>query len=333
MTRPALYWEKAGERAVCTLCPKLCARREGQAGFCRARRNMGGEFVTVTYGAVSSVALDPIEKKPLYHFHPGTSILSLGTVGCNLKCRFCQNWAISQGDAPTRYIPPEEAVRLALAHKATGNSVGIAYTYSEPLVWYEYVLDTSRLAKERGLANVLVTNGVINEKPLLSLLPFIDAMNIDVKATTDDFYRKVCGGNLDPVLRSAELAGGACHVEITHLLIPTLNDSPESISRLAGWVADKLGPHTPLHLSRYHPDYKMDLPPTPIETLQAAKEIASQKLPYVYLGNVASGYGSDTFCHNCRGLVIERHAYLVRSQLSPDASCPHCGARLPIVIR
>ncbi|UCB57283.1 MAG: AmmeMemoRadiSam system radical SAM enzyme [Candidatus Omnitrophota bacterium] len=267
----------------CLLCPHVCLLKKGEVGRCGVRQNEYGRLYSLIYGEVTSCALDPIEKKPLYHFHPGEHILSLGTKGCNLKCPWCQNWAISQeyASCPTEKLSPQEAVSRAKEL----NSFGIAYTYNEPFIWYEFVYDTALLGHKEGLKNVLVTNGYVNQKPLEEIISLIDAMNIDVKSMDDNFYKKYCDGRLSPVLRTAEFSAARCHVEITNLIIPTLNDSRENFQKLTDWVAEKLGKDTPLHFSRYFPAYKMDIPPTPIETLKAAEEIARKKLRYVYLGN------------------------------------------------
>lgn len=282
--KEALYYEKLGGRKVhCHLCPYECVIVDGKRGNCGARINTGGVLYTEVYGRTTSVALDPIEKKPLYHYHPGEYVLSLGSKGCNFHCSFCQNWHISQDrEAPTHAITSEEVVAAAKSRL----SFGIAYTYNEPFIWYEFVLDTAKLARARGLENVLVTNGYVNPAPLEEILPYIDAMNIDLKSIDDGFYRTVCAGKLQPVLDCIARSAKACHVEITNLVIPTLNDSEDSIRRLVDWIAANAGVDTPLHFSRYFPCYRMDLPPTPKETLERAQEIARKKLTYVYVGNV-----------------------------------------------
>jgi pyruvate formate lyase activating enzyme len=282
--REALYYKQQGEKVVCSLCPRACLIGEGQAGFCRVRQNRNNILYTTNYARCAAIALDPIEKKPLYHFFPGSLILSLGTWGCNFSCQFCQNWQLAQSQPETGELLPNEAVKKALRLKPEGN-IGLAYTYSEPSVWYEYILDTASLAKEAGLKNVLVTNGYINEKPLLELLPYIDAMNIDVKAFKNDFYREYCAGQLSAVKHTVELAARHCHVEITTLVIPGLNEEPEEIGALAKWLAG-INPDIPLHLSRYFPRYKMKIPPTSKESLMRAQEAAQDYLKYVYLGNI-----------------------------------------------
>ena len=284
----ARYWIKkdAGKKEVqCLLCPHVCVIPPDKTGLCRVRRNQEGSLVVTNYARVTAAALDPVEKKPLKRFMPGQTVFSLGTFGCNLACGFCQNWTIAHGDAPDyRVITPREAVEQARRYIPFGN-IGIAYTYSEPLMWFEYVLDTAKLVREAGLKNVLVTNGYINPKPLQELLPYIDAVNLDVKAFTGDFYSDVCKGKLDPVLRSARLFAESCHLEITTLLVTGLNDSPEEVGRLAEWIAS-LDQNIPLHLTRYFPNYKMKLPATPLDTLIAARETAGRYLTDVFLGNV-----------------------------------------------
>jgi len=282
--KEALYYEKLGSKIVrCRLCPHECTIAEGKKGNCGVRANYDGTLFSLVYGKTTGIALDPIEKKPLYHYHPGESILSLGTKGCNFHCDFCQNWHISQVlDAPADDITPEEIIGKA---KALG-SFGIAYTYNEPFIWYEFVLDTAKLAKKGGLENVLVTNGFVNTAPLEEMLPFIGAMNIDLKSMNQEFYKKVCKGSLKPVLDAIKRSAKSCHIELTMLLIPTLNDSEDEIERLVDWVCENLGPSVPLHFSRYFPCYKMTLPPTPLETLEKAGMIAKKRLKYVHLGNV-----------------------------------------------
>lgn len=286
--REAMYWiaRNQGENEVqCLLCPHVCIIPQGHRGICRVRINSEGRLELANYGRVTAVSLDPMEKKPLKMYLPGKKILSLGTFGCNLSCGFCQNWHIAHGEAPaSEPLTPAEAVEKAGELIPYGNA-GIAYTYSEPLMWYEYVLDTAKLAQEAGMSNVLVTNGYINPRPLVHLLPYIDAVNLDIKAFTEGFYDATCQGKLEPVLTSARLFAEKCHLEITTLIIPTLNDNMEEIRDLARWIA-AINPHIPLHLSRYFPNYQMALPPTPLKTMEMARENASQFLSHVFLGNV-----------------------------------------------
>jgi pyruvate formate lyase activating enzyme len=246
----------------------------------------------------------------------------MGSLGCNFACDFCQNWAISQGEVPTRDISPECAV--SLAREAEGN-VGLAYTYNEPLMWYEYLLDTAPLIREAGMKNVLVTNGFINEEPLRRLLPYIDAMNIDVKSMRDDFYRRLCHGRLAPVLRAVEMAHAAgCWVELTCLVIPGENDRDDDFEALASWVAN-LSPDIPVHFSRYHPAYRLSQPATPTDTLERAYAVAREKLRYVYVGNVPGGTGENTRCPHCDKVVIERVGYSIQAQHLADGKCRFCG--------
>lgn len=280
----ALHYEKLnGGKVHCHLCPVECVISDGKHGACGIRTNKLGTLYSDAYGKITSMALDPIEKKPLYHYHPGKQILSVGTKGCNLHCDFCQNWQISQDlSAPTQDVTSEYIIAQA---KRCG-SFGVAYTYNEPFIWYEFVLDTAKLAKKSGLENVLVTNGFVNMNPLEEILPYIDAMNIDLKAFNEDFYIKVCKGRLKNVLETIKRSARSCHVELTTLVIPGYNDSQEDMAREAEWISHNVGRDTPLHLSRYFPCYKMKSPPTPVETLERARDIALRSLRYVYLGNV-----------------------------------------------
>ncbi len=324
--RKALYFEKKGEgRVRCLLCPKRCVIEPGRAGFCRARINRDGELWTYNYARCAALHLDPVEKKPLFHFYPGHTVLSLGTVGCNLACAFCQNWQISREDAPTVEVTPEDAVEMALARWAGDRCVGLAFTYNEPSVWFEYIMDTAPLAHERGLKNVLVTNGFIAAEPLADLLPHIDAFNVDVKGMTPRFYPRVCRGLLEPVLRTVETVYRAGrHVEVTNLLIPGENDSEESIRALVDWLAG-VGEDIPLHFSRYHPDYRMTRPATPRATLERAREIARARLRYVYLGNTWRPGDDDTVCHACGRTVVVRAGFRVLEVRLRGNRCRYCG--------
>lgn len=325
--REAAYYEARDDgKAACLLCPHHCLIAPGKAGLCRVRVNRNGRLETANYGEITSAAVDPVEKKPLYQFYPGHLVLSLGTWGCNLQCRFCQNWEIAHGGARGSVFTPEQVVDEALAAKERyGNCIGLAFTYSEPSVWYEFVRDTAALAREKGLVNVLVTNGFLEEEPLKELLPFIDAMNIDVKAFTDEYYRRTCRGFLKPVLRTVELAAPHCHVELTTLLVTGLNDSPEEIDLLVDWVAS-VDHDIPLHFSRYFPNYRMDLPSTPVDTMRRAWETARAKLTYVYLGNMRDGDAEHTYCPGCGKAVIERVGFQVQAvHLTEENRCAFCG--------
>ena len=317
-------------KVQCELCPKICIIEPGQSGECRVRINIDGVLKTVVYGFPCSVNIDPVEKKPLFHFLPGTPILSVATVGCNLHCRNCQNWEISQAnpeDVEVSSYPPEKLVKLAKYYRC----LSLAYTYSEPVIFYEYTYDTAKLAKQANIRNVLVTAGYINQQPWKSLLKYIDAANIDLKGMTDDFYRRVCSATLKPVqnaLISAKAEGVL--VEVTNLIIPTLNDEPEQIRQLAHWVKTNLGAETPLHFSRFFPQYKMrHLPPTSEKTLDMARKIAmGEGLDYVYIGNISSERGQNTYCPSCKVLLIERSGYTILQNRLKDGRCPDCGKEI-----
>lgn len=269
----------------CDICFHHCELDEGRTGLCRARANRGGQIVPLNYGRLTSLALDPIEKKPLRRFHPGGLVLSLGSFGCNLRCPFCQNAEISMAGAefPARDYSPEALVQLALALRPRGN-LGLAYTYNEPLVGYEFVRDCAALVREAGMFNVLVTNGTIEEAPWRALLPLIDAVNIDLKGFTEAWYRRL-GGDLETVKRSIALAAEACHLEVTTLVVPGCNDGEDELRALAGWLAS-LSPDIPLHISRFFPRHRMnDLPPTPVDTVYRLAAVARERLRYVYTGN------------------------------------------------
>lgn len=275
-----------GDKVQCDICPHNCVLAEGQTGFCKARSNRGGVIKADNYGFVTSISLDPIEKKPLYRFYPGSRILSVGSYGCNFRCSFCQNYEISMAGkerAGTLCVSPEDLVEKAEELLPQGN-IGIAYTYNEPLIGYEFVMDCAKLAKTKDLKNVLVTNGYINEKPLKELLPFIDAMNIDLKAFTEGFYKKI-SGDIETVKKTIETAAKACHVEVTTLIVPGENDSPEEMRMLSAWLAG-VDENIPLHISRFFPRYKMtDRDATPVKTIYSLADIARESLYYVYEGN------------------------------------------------
>ncbi|MBC7287992.1 MAG: AmmeMemoRadiSam system radical SAM enzyme [Armatimonadetes bacterium] len=323
------YWQRRDEVVECLLCPWHCKIKPGATGRCGVRYNDAGTLRCLTYGRVTAVNLDPIEKKPLYHFHPGEPILSIGSWGCNLSCVFCQNWSISQQRAPTQDLSPQQAVRLAEELRSRGN-FGISYTYNEPFIWFEYVYDTAKLARERGLANVLVTNGIIEEEPLRELLPLIDAMNVDIKSMKDSFYRKLCKGAVGIAQRTVEIAFGRTHVEITNLVITGENDSDEDFEKLAEWAAS-VSVKLPVHVSRYFPAYRFDAPPTPLERLQRAVDILREKLAFVYVGNVDLPGGSDTVCPACGKVAIKRRGYYTTVVGLTDGRCSNCGEDLNVI--
>lgn len=328
--RQAKFWEKKEkERVQCLLCPQKCLIAPERKGFCRVRLNQEGGLYTLNYGMCTSYGMDPIEKKPLYHFYPGSNIFSVGTFGCNLRCGFCQNWTIAHGEPESIEMSPQKLVEVAARHNQE-QSIGIAYTYSEPLMWYEFVLDTAKTAREAGLKNVLVTNGFVNPEPLQRLLPYIDAMNIDVKGFSDSYYNEACVGELHPVLKTVESASKHCHVEITTLLVTGLNDSEDEVSQLVDWLA-AVNTEIPIHFSRYFPNYQMELPPTPLGTMEKAREIALKKLSYVYLGNVRGNDASNTYCPQCKSLLIDRSGYSAVTRGLDNKKCRQCGREINII--
>jgi len=326
--KEALFWKVEGEKVRCELCPHYCLIPNGSVGRCRVRRNEGGVLYSLNYGKVASVALDPVEKKPLYHFHPGQPILSLGTIGCNFACKFCQNWELAEGKAPVDDIRSSDVP--ALAKRA--RSFGVAYTYNEPFIWYEFVLETARLCHALGLKNVLVTNGFVNAEPLDELLPFIDALNIDIKGMRQEFHDELTGGKIEPVLETCRRANSKAHVEITNLVIPGYNDSAEDFEELGAWVAANLGKDTPMHVSAYFPRHHLNAPPTPLSTLQAAKKALNKHLNYVYIGNAPSAEGSDTYCPNCGNVLVERVGYHARVVGLTDTRCAKCQTPIHIIV-
>lgn len=330
--REAKFFEK-NERGIvrCLLCPHHCLIEEGKAGLCRVRRNVGGTLYALTYGKVTSVALDPVEKKPLYHFYPGREILSIGSVGCNFRCPFCQNWHISQV-GPEEYrlheVTPEALLKIAEKE----SSIGVSFTYNEPFIWWEFVYDVASLFRSRGLKNILVTNGYVAEEPLRELLPLIDAMNIDVKSFDEEFYHRYCRARLSPVLSTVEISLEAgVHVELTHLVITGLNDALEGVRKLVDWIF-RLSPSTPLHISRYFPAYEVHNPPTSLSFLEEAFQIARERLPFVYLGNVWDEEKSSTLCPSCGKLVVARRGYTVQTLGLDGSRCRFCGNSLPFVL-
>lgn len=321
MKEAKYYEKKENNRVICKLCPHYCNIEDGNIGKCRVRKNQDGTLYTMNYGKITAYAYDPIEKKPLYHFYPGSNIFSIGSFGCNLACDFCQNWQIVYDDSLAKDISDDQIMSLA-SSKA---SIGIAFTYNEPSIWYEYILDLSKNAKDHKLKTVMVTNGYINEEPLRELLPYIDAMNIDLKSLDDSFYRFICSGNLDPVLKTIELAAKSTHVEITSLLIGGKNTDIKQIENLAKTIA-KIDPAIPLHLSRYFPAYKMEVPPTNVEVLLNARKICKKYLDNVYIGNMA-GVDNDTYCKSCHIKLIARGLAAKKLKIE-DGKCKNCGEKI-----
>jgi len=329
-SREADWYEDAGSLVRCLLCPHECILGENDRGFCRSRVVKGGKLYTIAHGNPCAVHVDPVEKKPLYHFLPGTPILSIATAGCNLRCLNCQNWEISQADPEetrNRDLPPERVVAQARARGIPS----IAYTYSEPIVFYEYVRDTARLARARGIRNVLVTAGYISERPLRELCRQIDAANVDLKGFSERFYKKITGGTLKPVLRCLEvLREEGVWVEVTRLVVPVHSDDLDDIRAMCAWLARALGPGVPLHLSRFHPAYRLKgLPPTPVEVLERAREVARESgLQHVYVGNVPGHAAQNTICPACGRDVVRRRGYSVPESSLEDGRCP-CGEPIP----
>ncbi len=330
--KEALFWEKKNNKVQCLLCPNNCVIADGKRGFCGVRENIGGILYSLIYGRASSVCPDPIEKKPLYHFHPGSSVLSFGTVGCNFKCKHCQNWSISQAipeEYPLEEVSATSIPNLAKRYKCSG----VAWTYNEPTIWYEFTYDCCRIAKENSLYTVYVTNGYINEEPLRKISPYLDAMNIDVKAFKQDFYTKICSGKLQPVLDTCILAKElGIHIELTYLVIPGYNDKKEDFDNFSRWAAEKLSTEIPVHFSRFFPHYKMtDIGPTPIPTMLTAYETAKKYLDFVYLGNVPHANYENTCCPKCGALLIERHGFFTERINLKDRKCGKCSAQIPII--
>jgi pyruvate formate lyase activating enzyme len=319
------FYHRENGKLVCDLCPHHCKLKADQKGVCRYRKRAGDKIIVTNYAQAASLAVDPIEKKPLYHFKPGSMILSVGANGCNLKCLFCQNCELSQGDVPSQHLPVGDLVGMAGAR----GSIGVAFTYSEPLMWYEYVLAAARKLRKAGYVTALVTNGFIEEEPLDRLLPYIDAMNIDLKSLNDEFYRRICKGKLEPVQRTIRQAFQAgVHVEITHLVVTGWNDNEEALNALVSWVAS-VSDEIPLHLSRYFPRHRYSEPPTSETFLRNALRLARQELKFVYLGNIAGGDGSDTSCPQCGSLVVKRHGYTTSVTGLDGSTCSSCHLDLP----
>ncbi|UCC80739.1 MAG: AmmeMemoRadiSam system radical SAM enzyme [Candidatus Zixiibacteriota bacterium] len=325
----ARFYEKRDNRSVkCLLCPLECVIRPSKSGICDIRINIDGILYAAGYARTIALSIDPIEKKPLYHFKPGSDIVSIGPNGCNLSCGFCQNWSISQEKAPTRYISPEELLKFT----RSGSSVGVSYTYTEPLIWYEYIYDSAGLLKEAGFATVIVSNGYINEEPAREIFKYIDAANFDLKSLKPEFYRKICKGKLENVQRAIIIAKEmGLHVEITNLLIPGYNDSDEDIDKLVDWIYS-LDPSIVLHISRYFPNYKFNKNPTPPERLLYAYDAARKKLRYVYTGNIAGVGDSDTRCRKCDSILIRRNFYDVSVVGLDGNKCASCGAVSDIIV-
>ncbi len=326
------FYEKLSKNKIqCRLCPRSCVVSDGQRGYCRVRENRKGTFYSLVYGRPCAIHLDPIEKKPFFHVYPGSQAYSIATVGCNISCKFCQNWDIAQArpeDIPTPYRTPGDIAAAATKVRAKT----IAYTYSEPTIFTEYLADCARAGRERGLASVMVSNGFITADAQKTLFPILKAIKIDFKGFTRDFYEKVCGGQLQPVLETLQrLSGSGVWYEIVVLLIPTLNDSAGEIKRMTAWIVKELGPDVPLHFSRFNPMYRMkNIPPTPLATLRRARKIAMDEgIRFVYIGNVPGADAQNTICPSCQTLLIERYEYRIINNAIIDGKCKACGKPVP----
>jgi len=331
LLHPAKYYQALDNNMIqCLLCPNKCLLSKGQRGICRVRQNIDGQLYSLNYGNVASANLDPIEKKPFFHFLPGSEAFSIATAGCNLQCNFCQNWQISQvfpEDIQSQYMLPEQVVEQALASGAQS----IAYTYSEPIIFFEYIIDIIKIARQKGLKNVVISAGYINEEPLRELCQYVDAIKIDLKAFKQSFYDKMTGGQLAPILRNLKIIQEeGVWLEIVNLVIPGENDSPEEIRQMTQWIKDNLGEEVPLHFTRFHPMYKLqNLPSTPEETLKKAREIALEVgLKYVYTGNIGNIDMESTYCSNSGALAIKRHGYFILQNNLQNGQCPD-GQEIP----
>ncbi|MCD6323950.1 MAG: AmmeMemoRadiSam system radical SAM enzyme [Desulfurococcales archaeon] len=335
--REAKHWVSLGKGKVrCDLCYKRCPIADGGFGACGVRYNKGGKLYTLVYGLLTAAAVDPIEKKPLMHFMPGSKVFSISTAGCNFMCRFCQNWTISQSrrdEVFGEFFTPEQVVEAALRAGADG----ISYTYNEPTVFYEFMLDTAKLAKKAGLFNTMVTNGYITPEAWRELAPYMDAVTLDFKGSGNlEFYRKFMGvPSPDPIYTTLEeMKKSGTFIEITNLIVPKYGDDPEDLRRLASWIVNNLGPETPFHLLRFYPHFMMrDVPPTPVKTLEELAKIAKEEgLHYVYIGNVPGHPLEHTYCPKCGELVVRRYGFqIVEWRLKEGNTCPKCGHKLNIV--
>ncbi len=330
---PTILAERQPDGAVrCNVCAHRCLVRPGREGICHVRANRDGTLVSLAYGRLVAAALDPIEKKPLFHVEPGSRAWSIATPGCPFHCTFCQNWQIAQGPRlgmriPAHVTPPEEVVEEALEADADA----VAYTYVEPTVFLEYALDVGRLARAAGLRNLFITDGYATPEAIGLLAEVIDAANVDLKSFDDRFYRRLCGARLQPVLDGiVAMREAGIFLELTTLVIPGLNDADDNLRAITRWIVDRIGPETPWHVSRFYPAYELpDVPPTPLESLRRAAEIGRESgLAHVYIGNAPELEAEDTRCAGCGQVVIQRHGYRVRNLLRPDGTCRACGRRL-----
>ncbi len=328
----ARYYEKTGANRVrCALCPRECVIGKGERGHCRVRENRAGVLFSLVYAEPCALHLDPIEKKPFFHFLPGTQAVSLSTVGCNLNCKFCQNWQISQArpeDVETRRTPPASIVDQAVSLRAPS----VAFTYTEPVVYIEYAQDIAKLARERNIKSVVVSNGYIRAKPLSDLCGLVDAIKIDLKAFDESYYRDICNASLRPVLDTIlAIRGRGIWLELVYLVVPTLNDGAAGIRNMARWIAANLGPDVPIHFSRFYPQYRLEnLPPTPVSALDDAYEACrAEGLRYVYVGNVPGHRAESTYCPNCSRKIVARSGYRIESLDIRNGACRFCAHPIP----
>jgi pyruvate formate lyase activating enzyme len=330
--REARFYDKLTYKKIkCKLCPRECTIDDRERGYCGARENRGGTYYTLVHSRVCTAHIDPIEKKPFFHFHPGSMAFSIATAGCNVNCKFCQNWEISQvrpEEVQSLYLPPEQVASVAKRNQC----VSVAYTYSEPVIFYEYMVDSAKAGHDQGVKSVVVTGAFIKQDPLKELSRRVDAIKVDLKAFSEKYYKEVVNGELKPVLDAlVTMRKLGMWTEIVYLVVPTLNDGDEEFKRLARWVKSEMGPDVPLHFSRFYPQYLLkNLPPTPVKTLERAKAIAdSEGLHYVYVGNVPGNPAESTYCPRCHRIVVKRAGYIVEENHIRKGKCQYCGLEIP----
>jgi pyruvate formate lyase activating enzyme len=330
--QPARFYNKLPDSVVeCQICPRQCRVEKGERGYCGVRENRNGDYYTMVHSRVCATNIDPIEKKPFFHYLPGSTAFSIATAGCNLNCKFCQNWSISQSrpeDVNNIKLTPADCANYAKTNKCPS----IAYTYSEPTVFYEYMSDCAAEGKRAGIRSVVVSNGFIQKEPLETLLPLVDAYKIDLKAFSDQYYRDICKGELSRILDTlVNIKSKGKWLEIVYLTVPSLNDNKEDLSKLADWLLPNLGPDVPIHFTRFHPDYLLkNLPMTPLESLERAYKICRDKgLHYVYIGNVYGHANESTYCHNCQKLLIKRQGLQIAENVLDKGKCPFCKNLIP----
>lgn len=333
LKKEAIFYKQLKDNKIqCLHCPHGCTVSIGERGFCRIKENNNGKFYNIVHENPCAIHIDPIEKKPFFHYMPATKSLSIATVGCNLRCKFCQNWQISQAnpeDVNSINLSVEDIVNNAQKAKTPT----IAYTYTEPLIFYEYALDIAVLARERGIKNIMHSNGFINNAPLKRFCKYLDAINIDLKGFTEEYYTNICSGNLNRVLDNLVFIKNETDIwiELTTLIVPSLNDNSEVLKRMCNWIVNNLGEDVPLHFSRFFPIYKLSsLPPTPISTLEKARKIANNSgLKYVYIGNLPGNEAENTFCHKCKKVLIQRSGYTIVRNILKKNCCPFCKELIP----